>query len=212
MVLNDKVQSMQILGITGGIASDTGIVRHFLNMLGAPAVGADSFAMNLLDWWMPAKLAVMAEFPECVTWQGDGIDQTALRRVAAADPFVHERLEALKQQGLIALLKEQIEDWQSYPPARAAALEIPLLFESKLEYLVDKIVVVTYTEEKQLHRLLSPYREPEADRRIREADARQRIAAQWPLVDKIARADYVITTDGDRADIQRQVEALWEKL
>ena len=203
---------MQILGITGGIASDTGIVRHFLNMLGAPAVSADAFAMHLLDWWMPTKLAVMAEFPECVTWQGDGIDQYALKRIAAADPAAHERLEALTQPGLMAMLKEQIEDWQSYPPARAAALEIPLLFESKLEYLVDKIVVVTYTEERQLQRLLSPYREPEADRRIREADARQRIAAQWPLAEKIARADYVITTDGGKDDIQRQVEALWDKL
>ena len=203
---------MQILGITGGIASDTSIVRHTLNILGAPAVSADALAMHLLNRGMPTTLAVMAEFPECVTWQGDGIDQYALRRVAAADPSARQRLEVLTQLGMIAMLKEQIKDWQSYPPARAAALEIPLLFESKLEYLVDKIVVVTYTEERQLQRLLSPYREPEADRQIREADARQRIAAQWPLAEKIARADYVITTGGDKDDIQRQVEALWEKL
>ena len=203
---------MQILGITGGIASDTGIVRHFLNMLGAPAVSESMLSVHLFDRGMPTALAVMAEFPECVTWQGDGINQYVLTQIAAADPSARQRLEALTQPGLIAMLKEQIEDWQSYPPARAAALEIPLLFESKLEYLVDKIVVVTYTEERQLHRLLSPYRESEADRRIREADARQRIAAQWPLAEKIARADYVITTDGGKDDIQRQVEALWEKL
>jgi len=203
---------MLILGITGGVGTETGIVRHYLDILGAPTVSADSFALNLFDWWMPARLTVMTEFPECVTWQGDGINSYALSQIGAADPAAHERLEALKQEGLLALLKEQIEDWQSYPPARAAALEIPLLFESKIEYLVDKIVVVTYTEEQQLHRLLSPYREPEADRRIREADAHRRIAAQWPLAEKLARADYIIKDNGDRSDIRRQVEALWEKL
>ena len=203
---------MQILGIAGGIASDIGLVLHTLNLLGAPAVSEYLLAVHLLDRGTPTALAVMAEFPRCVTWQGDGINRYALSQIAAADPSARQRLDALTRTGLIAMLKEQIEDWQSYPPARAAALGIPLLFESKLEYLVDKIVVVTYTEEKQLHRLLSPYREPEADRRIREADARQRIAAQWPLAEKIARADYIITTDGDRDDIQRQVKVLWEKL
>jgi len=203
---------MLILGIAGGVGTETSIVRHYLNILGAPAISVDSLAMHLLDRGMPMMLAVMAEFPECVTWQGDGINRYALSQVATADPVARQRLEELTQAGTLALLKEQLSDWQSYPPARAAALEIPLLFESKLEYLVDKIVVVTYTEEQQLHSLLSWIREPEADRRIREVDARQKITAQWPLAEKIARADYVITTDAGRDDIKRQVEALWDKL
>ena len=203
---------MLILGIAGGVATETGIVRHYLNMLGAPAISDSMFARHVLDKGMPTVGTVIAEFPECVTWQGDGIDRYALSQVAAADPVARQRLEELEQAGTLAMLKEYIHDWQSYPPARAAALEIPLLFELKLEYLADKIVVVTYTEEEQLHRLLSRFREPEADRQIREADARQKIAAQWPLAEKIARADYVITTNGGRDDIKRQVEALWESL
>ncbi len=203
---------MLILGIAGGVATETSIVRHYLSMMGAPAVSESALASHVLDRGMPTTLAVMAEFPECVTWQGDGIDQSALRQIVSVDPAARQRLEELTQAGILALLKQQLRDWQSYPPARAAALEIPLLFESKLEYLVDKTVVVTYTKEQQLERLLSWIREPEADRRIREADAHQKIAAQWPLADKIARADYVITADAGRDDIKRQVEALWEKL
>ena len=205
---------MLILGITGGVATDTGIVGHYLNILGAPAVSEYLLSVHLLDRGTPTAFSVVAEFPEFVTWQGDGINSYALEQMASADPSVRQRLEAIMQPGLIAMLEEQIEDWQSYPPARAAALVIPLLFEKKLEYLVDKIVVVTCTEEKQFERLLmrGPYRVTEATRQVREAEARQQIADQWPLVEKIARADYVITTDAGRDDIKRQVEALWDKL
>ena len=203
---------MLILGIAGGVGTETGIVRYYFDMLGAPTVSDSMLARHVLDRGTPTARIVMAEFPECVTWQGDEIDRYALRQVAAADPVAHQRLEELTQAGTLAMLKEHIRDWQSYPPARAAALEIPLLFESKLEHLADKIIVVTYTEESQLHKLLSWIREPEADRRVREADARQKIAAQWPLAEKIARADYVITADTGRDDIRRQVEVLWERL
>ena len=42
-------------------------------------------------------------------------------------------------------------------------------------------------------------------------DARQRIAAQMPLDDKRARADYVIDNTGSREATRRQVEAIFRQ-
>jgi dephospho-CoA kinase len=47
---------------------------------------------------------------------------------------------------------------------------------------------------------------------ITEIEARQRIAAQLPLDEKIRRADYVITTDGSFADTDVQVKAVVDRL
>ena len=196
---------MKILGITGGIATGKSTVRQALNDLGAPAVSADMLAMHILDRGTSTTAAVLAAFPSCADWQGDGIDRSALSHLIFADPEARLRLEALTHPAIIAAMEAQIEEWQSYSTSRAAALEIPLLFEANLEYLVDAIVVVSCAEDKQIVRLRNR-------RGITETEARNMLAAQWPLAEKIARADYLITTDGDRDDTRRQVQALWEKL
>jgi dephospho-CoA kinase len=47
---------------------------------------------------------------------------------------------------------------------------------------------------------------------MNEADARRRIAAQWPLAEKVRRADFVIRTDGAVEDTRRQARTVWEAL
>ena len=45
-----------------------------------------------------------------------------------------------------------------------------------------------------------------------EGEARQRLAAQMPAVEKAARADFVIRTDGSFEDTDRQVEKVLQNL
>jgi dephospho-CoA kinase len=47
---------------------------------------------------------------------------------------------------------------------------------------------------------------------LTEAEAKQRIEAQWPIGEKVNRADYVIWTDGTPAATAEQVDALTAKL
>jgi dephospho-CoA kinase len=47
---------------------------------------------------------------------------------------------------------------------------------------------------------------------LSEADARRRIAAQWPLAEKARRADFVIRTDATVEEIRRQARAVWAAL
>ena len=48
--------------------------------------------------------------------------------------------------------------------------------------------------------------------RLSEPDARARLAAQWPIAEKVARADYVIRTDGTMADTETAVRTVFEEL
>lgn len=45
-----------------------------------------------------------------------------------------------------------------------------------------------------------------------EADARQRLAAQLPIDEKVRGADYVIWTNGTIAETDRQVRELFDRV
>jgi dephospho-CoA kinase len=64
--------------------------------------------------------------------------------------------------------------------------------------------VVTARSEVQLERLMR-------DRQMSEAEARQRIEAQPPQIEKIQRADVVIDNSNSLEDTRQQVNAAWQK-
>lgn len=199
---------MRILGITGGIATGKSTVTRMLADLGAPMVSADALAHDLLAPGTAATRSVLNAFPTCADpgdAAGQTIDRRALGRLIFVDEAARAHLETLTHPAIIAALQEQINAWRVSAEAQAAAAEVPLLFEAKLERLVDVIVVVACSEDLQISRL-------RARMGIDEAGAQHLIAAQWPLAEKAVRADVVIRTDDGIEDTRRQVEALWNTL
>ena len=197
---------MHILGITGGIATGKSTVTRMLAELGALTISADAVARALLAPGTPTTAAVLAAFPTCAdTSEPLKINRRALAQIIFADADARRRLEALTHPPIIHALRAQIGEWRASGTARAAAAEIPLLYEVGSEHDLDKIVVAACAEPLQAARLC-------ARDGIGEDEARRQIAAQWPLSEKIARADVVITTDTSLEDTRRQVAALWESL
>ena len=197
---------MRILGITGGIATGKSTVTQMLADLGAPTVSADAVARALLVPATPTTAAVLAAFPTCVDADNpQKINRRALAQIIFADADARRQLEALTHPPIIQALRAQIAAWRQEGTARAAAAEIPLLFEVGSEHDLDQVVVAACAEPVQAARLC-------ARDGIGEDEARRQIAAQWPLAEKVARADFVIGTDEGLDDTRRQVRALWESL
>lgn len=202
---------MLILGITGGIATGKSTVTRMLAELGAPTISADALAHDLLAPGTATTQSVLTAFPTCADPAdpaGQTIDRRALGRLVFADEAARAHLEALTHPAIIASLRTQIALWRASDEAPAAAAEIPLLFEANLERLPDRIVVVTCSRSDQISRML-------ARGRLGAEEVHRQLAAQWPLAQKEARADYLITTadfDSGMEDTRRQVEALWKAL
>jgi len=202
---------MLILGITGGIATGKSTVTRMLAELGAPTISADALAHDLLAPGSATTQSVLAAFPVCADpadAEGTTIDRRALGCLVFADSAARARLEALTHPAIIAALRAQTAIWRASDEAPAAAAEIPLLFEANLERLVDRIVVVTCSRSDQLSRMLTRGR-------FSAEEVHRQMAAQWPLAQKEARAEFLITTsdlDVGMEDTRRQVEALWRKL
>jgi dephospho-CoA kinase len=80
-------------------------------------------------------------------------------------------------------------------------MDIPLLFESKLQHFVEKILVVSVTEEIQLQRLIER-------NGFTEEEARARISTQLPISVKIEGADAVVYNDGTIEQTKQQLNII----
>ena len=88
---------------------------------------------------------------------------------------------------------------RSIPPGiHSPIADIPLLFETGGDRDYDAVIVTACDPATQVRRIME--RDP-----VTDAEARQRLAAQLPIEEKVRRADYVIRTDGTFEETDRQV-------
>ncbi|MCC2928143.1 dephospho-CoA kinase [Bacillus sp. LBG-1-113] len=189
-----------VIGLTGGIASGKSTVANMLIDKGITVIDADIIAKQAVEKGMPAYLQIIDEFGEDILLENGDIDRRKLgalvftneQKRLALNSIVHPavREEMLKRRD------ESIANQETF-----VVLDIPLLFESKLESLVDKIIVVSVTKELQLERLIKR-------NQLTEEEALSRIRSQMPLEEKVSRADNVIDNSGTLEETKQQLEEI----
>ena len=187
------------VGLTGGIGSGKSEVTRRLAALGAYVVDADVLAREVVEPGTPGLAAVAAEFGAEVLRPDGSLDRDRLGAIVFADPAARARLNAIVHPLVGAATAERF----AAAPADAIVVhDVPLLVEVGLAAAYDVVLVVAATPETQGSRLVRA-------RGMSADEARSRIAAQAPLADKLAVADFVITNDGSLDDLDRQVQAVW---
>jgi len=192
------------VAITGGIGTGKSVVLAEFAACGAPVVDADALVHAALAAGSPAVAEIRRRFGDGVIGAGGAADRARLGAVVFADSQARRDLEAI----LHPAVYRAIEAWMGAQAAAGAALavaEIPLLYETGHEGDVDCVVVTACDAGEQLRRTVG---RPG----ISEDDARRRIAAQWPLAEKVRRADFVIATDGTIDETRRQARTVYEAL
>ena len=198
MTLGD-CPSQRRIGLTGGIGSGKSSVAALLEERGCPVLDADLYAREALAPGTSASKAVVARYGERVQNDGtSGVDRAGLASIVFNDPNERSWLELLVHPIVQQRFDEAL---QSLPEAPIVILMIPLLFEAGLEGWCSEIWVVHCTALQQKERLM-------ARNNCTEAEAMQRIEAQWPIDNKVNRADHVINNSGLIDDLQDQLDAL----
>jgi len=189
------VMPLRIIAVTGGIATGKSSVCQALSRaLGCPQLDCDQAVHHLLR--DPAVAGQVGALFSGVVLTSGGIDRTALARRIFSDEEERKRLEGL----LHPLVRERISRWMEEEAGNGATtgiVEVPLLYEVDfpLKRVVD--VVVSCSEWNQIERL-----------RLRGGAAeglQARIAAQWSLQEKMARANVVIWNEGGLGLLSRLV-------
>lgn len=82
--------------------------------------------------------------------------------------------------------------------------EVPLYYETGAALAADRVIVVAASRATQLHRL-------QVKRSLDERASQDMLAMQWPLEDKIERADQVVWNDGCLDALESQATLLlWQ--
>lgn len=193
------------IGLTGGIATGKSTVSKLLEARGVRVVDADVIAREVMNPGQPLLAAVAEHFgPEFLLPEG-GLDRRRMAEHIFNRPQEREALNAIVHPGIRAEIRRQVDAYEAADPGVIVAADIPLLYESGLEALYEKIVVVYVPREVQLARLmLRDGLSPE--------QSESRLNAQLDIEEKKRRADYVIDNSGLPEETERQVEMLLKSL
>ncbi|MEA5401099.1 dephospho-CoA kinase [Synechococcus sp. BA-124 BA4] len=185
------------IGLTGGIATGKSSVGRFLaERHGLPVLDADRYAREALAPCSQGEQAVLERYGDRVRHATGGIDRAALGRIVFADGAERAWLEAL----IHPLVRARFDaDLARLAAAPVVVMMIPLLFEAGLEGLCSEVWLVDCDEGQQLKRLI-------ARDRLSEAEARARVATQWPLERKRQLADLVIDNQGAATSLAERVK------
>lgn len=181
------------VAVTGGIGAGKSEFMRAVKELGIRTYSADEINAELLrDKGYLEKLS--EAFPLAVK---DGkVDKTALREEVFSNEEKRKRLNALAHPEIRRKIEEITGD---------AVVEVPLLFESGMTDLFDKVIVVTAGEDVRINRIVST-------RNISKDLAKNIIKNQATDDERIKRADYVAINDGTRKDLYEQAKNIIKRI
>jgi dephospho-CoA kinase len=190
------VIAMMIVGLTGSMAMGKSTAARYLASLGIPVFDSDAAVHELYEHEAVDRIA--EAFPG-VTAEGR-VDRSRLATAIAGSSDALARLESIVHPMVRRKQRDFLLD-QADSGAEIAVLDIPLLFESGADELVDAVIVVSAPEHVQRKRLLG--RRGMTPEKIDDL-----LNRQMPDAEKRARADFVVDTSGPVEATQAQLDRI----
>lgn len=194
-----------IIGLTGSIASGKSTVSKMLQDKGFFIIDADIVAREVVELGSDTLQEIKKQFGIEVIYTDGTLNREVLGSMIFHLPAKRKQLNDIMHP---AIRKEMLKQRDELTKKEIATffMDIPLLFESRLQHLVEKILVVSVTEDVQLERLMSR-------NNLSKEEAEARIKSQLPLSEKEKGADAVIYNNGSIEESKKQLEAilkLWD--
>ena len=191
---------MKVLGLTGGIGMGKSTAAQLLQARGIPVVDTDDLAHQLVEPGQQALAEISAAFGPDIRGPDGRLRRKELARRVFANPAERLRLESILHPRIRDLWHARIEGWKAEGHSLTVVV-IPLLFETRAENEVDATVCVACSAATQRRRLQARgWPDPQID---------QRIAAQWPIDQKMAQSHFVIWTEAPGSEIH---SAQWDRI
>jgi dephospho-CoA kinase len=189
------------LGLTGGIGAGKSTALAALERLGAAVISSDAVVHELYAGEQLRAAAVGRWGPEVAP--GGVIDRTAVAERVFASAEDRAWLEGVVWPLVGARVASWLEETRALdPPPRAAVVEVPLLFEARLEGIYDATIAVVADEEARQRRAAGRG----------HALLEERGTRQLSQDEKARRATFVVPNDGSAEDLQRELSAVLAKL
>ena len=195
---------MKIIGLTGGFKAGKSTVAKMLLELGAEVIDADKLARKALKPDSSTYKKIIKEFGEKFLDDEGRINRRKLAKLVFSNKEKLNLLNSIVHPYVIDKVKEKIYRTKQSNPDAIVIVDAPLLYEAGMQNMMDKIIVVSATKNKQIQRA----RETTS---LSEYEVKRRIENQLPLSKKEKLADIVIENNGTLEDTRSQVKKMWKK-
>ncbi len=172
-----------VVGLTGGIGTGKSSALKVFSRLGAATVSLDQIAHDQARPGRPAYKLIVKDFGSCILKNDGTIDRALLGRVIFSDKRAKAGLERATHPLILKEMTQLIGKKKG-----VVIVDVPLLFEKKLQDKFDATVVIACKPNEQIKRIIN--RDG-----VSSSEARRRIAAQLPLAKKVSMADVTIHND-----------------
>lgn len=172
-----------VVGLTGGIGTGKSTALKAFEALGAATVCLDQIAKEQARPGRDGYKAAVKNFGKCILKNDGTIDRALLGRVIFSDKRAKSGLERALHPLILKEMRELVGKLSG-----VVVVDVPLLFEKKLQKNFDATMVIACKPRKQLQRIIER-------NGLNPREARLRVAAQMPLAKKIHMADVTINND-----------------
>ena len=196
-----------IVGLTGGIVGGKSTVASMFKDLGVKIVDADKLGHSVILPHRPAWKKIIRLFGKDFLRKDLTIDREKLGKIVFANQTLLKKLNEITHPEIIKLIKKEINlaKNKTHSQEKILIIDAALIYEAKIDRLMDKIVVVYIDEDEQIKRLIKR-------NNLSKDEALQRIKSQMPMKEKAEMADYVIDNSSSLDETKKQVEKIWQSL
>ena len=202
-------EGMNVVALTGGVASGKSTVLKMFMRLGAFGIDCDVLSREALRPCTSAWWSVVKAFGKDILRRDLEIDRPKLREIVFSDEEKRRTLERIVHPEVRRMLKERLNAIKTLTEATEergvlVVVDVPLLFELGMQSEFERVIVVYASEAVRLRRLLQ--------RGFSREIAMKIMQAQMPLEEKAKQADFVIYNEDSKEETEKEVRKIFEIL
>ncbi|TET39807.1 MAG: dephospho-CoA kinase [Dehalococcoidia bacterium] len=195
---------MIVIGLTGGILTGKSTVSEMLAQRGAVIIDADKIGHEAYEPHTETWQQVIETFGREILKENGEIDRKKLGEIVFSNPQALARLNEIMHPQMHSMMREEIERLRG-EGVEVVVLEAAVLIEANWTDLVDEVWVTIAPEATAIQRLRNRTG-------LSEDQARARIRSQLSSEERAKHADVIIDTDCELAEVEANVEELWQRL
>ena len=193
---------MQLIGLTGGIGTGKSTVSEYLMKMGYKVIDADKISREIVEPNSETLKEIAKVFGEKILLEDGSLNRNRLADIVFTNPDKKVLLDRIMHAKIIDIIMKRAK---SYDKEKVVFLDVPLLYETNMDQLVDKVWLVDADIEARISRIMN------RDELTRE-QVIDRINNQMSQAKKIKKADIVIDNSGDKSALYKQINKILNEI
>ena len=195
----------KVIGVTGGIGSGQSTVCEIFKKLGCKVINVDDKAKQVIKKNKTVQNEIKKEFGNKVFFRDGKLNRKLLASIVFEDENKTQLLNKIVHPRMVADVVEEMESARFSGKYPLIIVDAALIYEISIEKLFEYVIVVFANQNQRVKRVM--HRD-----KVSKEEVIARMNRQIPLAEKQKWGDFVIDNRGEFADLEKQVQNVFDEL